>query len=779
MDLKECFIEPERRAPAKRKFPPASYIRRSFYCKKDVRSAQLKITALGLHRTFINGNPVTKELFLPGWTYYPGRLQYHEFDVTGHIGKGENVIGSILGDGWYRGTVGFRSIRNHYGRKTSLSAVLRIEYLDGTMDYVVSDPSWKATQNGPLRKSDWQEGDIYDVRRELEGWNSPGFEDTDWHHVLRSRYEGKIVEFEGESNLEQEVFHPEVIRTPDGSTVLDFKQNMFGYIHFTVTGAAGHCARILHGEVLDAEGNFTTRNLILEESLLKHTRPFQEVRYILKDGQQTYKPIFSAQGFRYAKLIDWPEEVQPENFTGIAVYSDLKETGAFQCSHAGINQLVSNTHWSLKGNFMDIPTDCPSRERAGWTGDIQAFCETGSYLRNTYRFLSRWLKDLSVQQTENGCVASIVPDVGMPSFIDGSAGWGDAAVIVPYKLYKMYGDTRVLREQYDSMKAWVSFCENRAKKASLRSFFRRDPCSQYIVDTGYHWGEWLEPGHSMARDAIKNFFIADAEVATAYFAYSAKLLSRIATVLGKTDDAMRYRILFERIQEAYYQTFTEEGLVVSQRQCRYVRPLALGLLHPEDRKRNAEILNRMVIANDYRIGTGFLTTPHILSVLTDHGYTETAYRMAENEQKPGWLYPISKGATTIWENWNGVDEHGVPRDSMNHYTFGSITGWFFSRVAGIRPMRPGFRQVCIRPMPGGSLTHVDCMFESSYGTIRSQWRIDKGQFRLEVDVPVDARIFLPDGTVHQVQPGSYRYSCNQIRFPSPRAQAAGARVGRQ
>lgn len=749
------FIEPEGDINPKA-FQPASYLRRRFELDRDVAHAELHITACGLYKASVNGEPVTDQVFTPGFTYYTRRLQYQTYDVTSLVQTGANVLAVVLGDGWYRGKIGVSSKRNFYGEKTQLAAKLILTFDDGSQATVATDADWKATQNGPIRKGDWKDGEVYDARRELTGWNTPDFDDRDWHGVITGAYAGDVVASEGEPILEHETFTPEIITTPDGATVLDFKQNIFGYVSFSVEGPAGHQVILRHGEVLDEHGNFTLKNLSVDSPLLDRLR--QEVVYTLREGAQRYRPSFTAHGFRYVQLENWPEEVVPENFAAIAVTSDLDEIGHFTCSDPDINQLVENTKWSQKGNFMDIPTDCPTRERAGWSGDIAVFCETGSYLMDTQRFLAKWLKDLALQQRPDGCVASIIPDVGLPDFVDGSAGWADAAVILPHTLHRLYGNIDVLVEQYDSMTRWLAFVEARAKKTRLLNRLRPNPYREFIVDTGYHWGEWLEPGHVMAKDAVRNVFLPDAEVATAYYAYAAQLLSEIAEVLGKDADAARYRELADNVKVAYRHTFTNDGLVESDRQCRYVRPVALDLLPESDKRRNVERLNRMVIANDYKIGTGFLTTPFILPVLTDYGYVETAYKMAENRRRPGWLYEVDKGATTIWENWNGIDDEGVPRDSFNHYSFGAVTGWFFTRVAGITPLEPGFTKIQIKPVPGGSLTWVDCSYDSAAGLIKSAWQRSGDAVTFDITVPTETRVVLPDGTTHEVSEGAHTFT---------------------
>lgn len=761
MKLNNLFIEPEGTIN-KKAFKPASYLRRAFEVEKAIKKATLTITACGVYKGYANGHAISEEQFMPGCTFYTERLQLQTYDVTSFLTQGTNVIAAIVGDGWWRGKTGANSTRNLYGDKIKLMAVLEIEHNDGSQTVITTDGRWKATQNGPIRKNDWKDGETYDATMEMPGWTEPAFDDSRWHSVYPSIYHGTLVPSEGERIIEQERFKPKVLQTPDGSTVLDFEQNIFGYVEFTVTGPGGHHVKLRHGETLDEEGNFTLKNVEFESRFIE-MRLLQEVEYTLKQGTQTYKPSFSAHGFRYVKLTNWPEAVQPENFTAIAVYSELKQTGFFECSHSQINQLFHNSIWSQKGNFLDIPTDCPTRERAGWTGDIAAFCEAGSYQMDIYKFLGKWLKDLAAQQNPNGSVANIVPSVGFWKIIDGSAAWGDAAIIVPYTLYEMYGKKEVLEAQYDSMRKWLQFLENRAHKTPARTLlkgnpFKRNPYQNQLINIGYHWGEWLEPGHVMAKDFMRNLFVPDVEVATAYYAHAAELFAEISEVLGNGPTAKRYRALSEEIKEAYRHEFTEEGIVHSERQARYVRPIALNLLSDEEKEKNAALLNEMVIKNDYCIGTGFLTTPFILPVLTDYGYVETAYKMIENTQRPGWLYNVSKGATTIWENWNGIDDDGKPTDSFNHYAFGAVTQWFFSRVAGIRPLAPGFEKILIKPIPGGSLTWVNCTFESVQGPITSKWRIDNGNFHLTVDVPVSTEIHLPNGEIHTVEKGQHQFS---------------------
>lgn len=757
VSLEEYFIEPEK-CINKKKFQPVSYLRRKFSLVKEISKAELNITALGLYKGYINGKAISDQIFMPGFTYYKKRVQYQTYDVTSLLKKGLNVISVMLGDGWYRGKIGIFSKRYFYGEKTKLSAVLNVNFVDGTTDTITTDNRWNATQNGPILKSDWKDGEVYDARRELIGWTELDYDDSNWHEIYQGVYNGAIDPSEGEKILEHERFTPEILKTPDGSTVLDFKQNLFGYVEFTVSGKSGHKVKLTHGEALDENGNFTLKNLIAN-GLLGARGTFQEIKYILKDGIQTYKPNFTAHGFQYVKIENWPEEVKVENFTSIAIYSDMEQLGSFECSNPLVNQLVSNSRWSQKSNFMDIPTDCPQRERAGWTGDIACYSSTATYLMNVNKFLAKWLKDVALQQTEEGCIASIVPDVGLPSFADGAAGWADAVIIIPYVLYQAYGNEKILEDQYESMVKWMSFLEGRAKKTHSSRWLKKNPYKNYTIDYGFHWGEWQEPGRPMSTDAIKGFFKPDFEVATAYYAHSAYLMAKIAAILGKSEDAENYSTLFENVKKAYRYNYTSNGIVNSNRQCKYIRPVAFGLISEEEKIVNITKLNELIKENNYKIGTGFLTTPYVLQMLSDYNFVETAYNLLENTERPSWLYEVKKGATTIWENWNGIDDKGKPTDSFNHYLMGSVIGFLFSHVAGIRSLEPGYNKVSIKPLPGGSFKFVNCIYRSVTGLIESAWKIEGSKFILNVEVPVDAEIHLPDGTVYYVSKGKHVFSC--------------------
>ncbi|MEM8529302.1 MAG: family 78 glycoside hydrolase catalytic domain [Chloroflexota bacterium] len=753
MNWNELFIEPEKTINRK-KHQPASYLRKEFFVAGQVKSVVLHITALGLYRWFLNGESIDDQPFMPGFTSYDKRLQYQTFNVTSNLTQGNNTLGVILGDGWYRGKHGIMQKRYVYGEKTSLLVILDIEYQDGSTEQITTDETWRATQNGPIRKSDLKDGEVYDATKEMGGWSSPGFDDEAWDIVNRSSYQGQLIPYEGERILEHETFQPRVLKTQDGSTVLDFGQNICGYVQFSVTGPTGHTVKLSHGETLDAEGDFSVKHL-------RQKGEFQQIRYTLKEGEQTYKPFFTMHGFQLVKVENWPGDVRPEDFTAIAVYSDLKETGFFECSNALVNKLVSNSRWSQKSNFLDVPTDNPTRERTPWTGDLGVFCMTACYLMDSNTFLSKWLNDLTVTQRDDGLIMGHIPSTGHDNeLFQGSTAWSDVGIIVPWAMYQMYGDASILSRQYEGMAKWIGYQQERAKKTHLFNKFKRNPYRSYTIDTGFHFGDWNEPGTSMGAQLNRNLIKSDEEVATAYYAYCTGILAKIAAILGKNEEAEQYEALANRIKEAYRHNYTDNGIVVAKRHGKYVRPVAFDLLSEEEKQENMKILNSKVIANNYKIGTGFLSTPFLLPMLTDYGFVDTAYRILENTERPGWLYSIVNGATSIWESWDGKDEKGIVRDSWNQYAYGAVTGWLFGYSAGITALEPGFSKIRIRPKPGGSLDYVKCSFDSAAGEIKSEWTIQNDEFKLKVKTPTETEVELPDGSMSLVKEGSHSFRCS-------------------
>lgn len=762
MNLKDCFVYPEIETFDRRKKQPASYVRRCFFITKPVRSASLDMTALGVYRAYINGRNTDDQLLTPGYTDYNYRVQFQRYDVTPHLHVGENVIAAVIGDGWYRGCINIGSVRNAYGTKTALAFVLHITYVDGSTEEIVSDENCRATQNGPLRENDLKTIERYDARMEMPGWNAPGYDDSSWHGVSKAVYAGAVIEQQGERVLRQERFTPSVLQTPDGGTVLDFGQNFAGFVCFSVTGKAGQVVSLTMGETLDEHGNFTMKNLSAEGADFISGEVGQRVEYILKDGSQSYEPFFQYCGFRYVKLENWPETVSGENFTALAVYSDLDYFGSFHCSHAGINKLVENVRWSMKSNFVDIPGDCPTRERTGWTADISVFCETACYLGDVRRFLEKWMADYKLEQDKDGNLPFVVPNGGKGGMQKGCLGWSNAIANIAMTLYAFYGDKAILEEVYETVARFVDFNLRRAKKRNPFLIFKSFKHRDLIVETGFHYGEWLEPGSKMYKDYIRDLFYPDTEVTAAWFYKTVEQLADMASILGKEKDEERYRVLQKKLRKVYQDNFLTEGLVRSKRQCRYVRPLSMGLIDEDRVPLVSEELVRQCEERKYTIGTGFLSTWKLLDVLAENGHVQTAYRILENEIAPGWLYEITKGATTTWENWLGIDENNVPRDSLNHFAPGSVVAWLFRTCAGIRPAKPGFSEILIQPTPGGSLTWAEAEFQSPKGQIYSTWRIEGSTFTLKVHTPegVPTTVILPDGKTCHSSGGEHAYCCD-------------------
>ncbi len=706
---------------------PSPVLRREFRVKAPLREARLYITALGLYEAWLNGRRVGEDLFTPGWTSYSKQLQYQVYDVTPLLREGRNALGAILGDGWYRGYLAFAGRRNLYGQRRALLAMLRLHYADGKVETVATDASWKAS-TGPIQDADFYMGETYDARLEMPGWAEPGFQDADWTPVETLERDHRLVATVGPPVRRIEEIRPkEILTTPAGETVVDFGQNLVGWVRIKVQGPEGGRVRLHHAEVLDSKGNFYTENLRAAK---------QEVTYVLRGrGTEEYEPHFTFQGFRYVRVLEFPGRPTPESFTAVVLHSAMTPTGTFECSDPLINQLQHNIVWGQKGNFVDVPTDCPQRdERLGWTGDAQVFVRTAAFNMDVAAFFTKWLRDLAADQTEDGRVPFVVPDV-LGGFA--SAGWADAATIVPWALYVRYGDRRLLEEQYPSMKAWADFIARTAGES-------------HLWNTGFHFGDWLSATY---RDWSFPAAVTDKDlIATAFYAHSTDLVRQAAEVLGKTEDAQLYGERFQRIVTAFRREFlTPNGRLSPSTQTAYALALRFGLLEGEWEKEAARRLVADIRQKDDHLSTGFLGTPHLCHVLTEQGYLDVAYTLLHQDTYPSWLYPVKQGATTIWERWDGIRPDGTFQDpgmnSFNHYAYGAIGEWLYEVVAGIRPdpSAPGYQHVRIQPRPGGKLTWAKASLNAMTGRIESGWSLVDGETRIDVRIPPASRatILLP------------------------------------
>jgi alpha-L-rhamnosidase len=725
---------------------PADEFKKEFSIE-EVSKARLYITACGLYEVKINGIRVGNQVFTPGLTSYDKRIQYQVYDVAEYLKAGNNSIEITLGDGWFRGKSGVFGATQVYGKVTSLMAQLEVYSETGTINEIVTDETFLWSNDGPVRFNDMKDGET------VLGNCIPSY-------TGKAKSININVPLSCSNNvpvIEQEHFMPEVIITPDGSTVLDFKQNIAGYMAFSVKGSKGHTVSMNMGEMLDANGNFTVSNLITIDTSQAHVPDycddsrFQSMVYTCgSDEREYWKPKFCFQGFRYVKLNNWPEEVNPEYFTAIAVYSDMDELIEFECSSKDINKLVENTLWSMKGNHLDVPTDCPQRERAAWTGDAQLFFETGAYFMDFSAFYRKWLQDIFDDQAEDGKIYNIVPRVsphgGANDFVEGSSGWTDAGILIPYRYWKIYNDISIIKKYYEQMKHLIKFLLSRmgdTSDAELDKKLQNSEHRAYIVTTGFHFGEWCEPGGS-PMDVMKPKY----EEATAYLYFSLTLMSEMSDAIGRVEDAEEFTHIAKRVKEAYNFYFANNGVISSERMSRYVRPLAFGLIADENIEKISEEFIGLVRKNHHHIGTGFLSTPFILRTISEFGYLEDAYKMLEKEDYPSWIHEIRQGATTIWENWEGVA-------SRNHYSNGAVCHWIFSTVCGVSII--GANLFKIAPRPGGSFTYAEIEYNSQYGKIYLKWEKQNEKFVYKIKIPAgcSAEIDLTDIQKRSIDAGEH------------------------
>ena len=715
---------------------PASYLRRTFTAPAG--SARLYITAKGVYVAWLNGTRVGDMVLAPGSFTADKHLGAQTYDVTDLLQEGENELLLALGDGWYRSTSGVDGDRNLFGE--TLGVLFQLE-VDGKV-VCLSDDTMQATQQGPIRQNDMQQGEVYDAQ--LEGVLAG------WHGVRAYRDTLPVTGMNTVPIREQETFPGRLFTAPNGETVLDFGQNIAGYVEMSLTAHAGQKVLLTCGEALDKHGNFTQENF-QDRNRHKEGGTAQMLELICKEGVNHFKPCFTIMGFQYAK-VETDGDLTDAVFTAHAVYSDMAVTGSFTCGNEAVNRLVHNSIWSQKGNFCDIPTDCPTRERAGWTGDMGVFIETGLTLMDCYPVVEKWLTECRLNQYPDGRMANIAPPNSLPGFmtpmLSMSAGWGDAAILVPYSLYKRTGDRRILADNYEMMQRWYAFLLDRAQQTTQEQ--QSGKYAKYTVLNGLDYGEWCEPGITPMQ-AMAN---PRKSVGTAYLAYSGRLLAEISSLLDRKEEASRYCDTAEKAAKAYRAAFTEDGVIHSDRQCEYVRPIAFALLDREESKAAAATLNQMVVDNGYHLNTGFLSTPFLCDVLAQYGYTDTAYRLLLQPEAPGWLYAVGKGANTVWETWTGIDAEGTPHESLNHYSYGAICGWLFGGVCGIRLVDG---HLSIAPTPHKTLGHAKAVYDSPVGTIESAWRYDGDTVAYEFTVPANmtAEVTLPDGRTLTLKPGRH------------------------
>lgn len=714
---------------------PSPHLRKDFTVGRKIASARIYVTAHGYYEVHLNGKKVGDQVLTPGWTSYHKRLQYQVYDVTGMLLPGSNAIGAILGNGWYRGPLAWGYNWGIYGKKLGLLLQLVIRYADGTQSVVNSDETWKTISDGAIRMNGIYFGETYDATKKLTGWDQSGYDDRRWMPAATGKFDNSIlIASDGAQTRKiQEIKPVKIFRTPKGDLIADMGQNMVGWLRLKVSGPKGTVINLRHAEVMDKYGEFYTTNLREAKCELNYT--------LAGTGEEIYEPRFTFMGFRYVKVTGFPGELTPDNLTGIVVHSDMPVTGSFECSNPLLNQLQHNIQWGQKSNFVDVPTDCPQRdERLGWTGDAQAFCRTAAFNMDVSAFFTKWLRDVATDQRPGGEVPDVIPDVLNPQgseTIVPSAGWGDVAVIAPWTMYLVYGDKRLLRTQYPSMKAWVDYIKKQAG-------------SSYIWHGGSKYGDWLFYHPPVNNHPEPDGYTEHDFIATAYYAYSTSLLAAAAHELGNTADEAEYEAIFKKIREVFINEYvTNAGRVGTNSQTSYVLALMFNLLPENLRAKSAAFLVEDIKSRNNHLSTGFLGTIYLCHVLTAAGYTNVAYDLLLQESYPSWLYPVKMGATTIWERWDGEKTDSTFQDpgmnSFNHYAYGAIGDWMYRVSAGIETMGPGYKHLVIQPHPTNKLSYSKASFESSYGRVSSGWERKEGRVIVNVTIPANATatIMLP------------------------------------
>lgn len=722
-------------------------LRRTFELPRPVTSARLYVTAHGLYEMEVNGSKIGTDAFSPGWTVYGERLRYYTYDVTGHLGQGENAMGAWLADGWYRGRFGFNGgHRNLYGDKVALLAQLQVTHDDGSVTVVGTDGQWKASF-GPILFTGLYEGEEYDSRLLPSGWSRPGFSDGAWQPVVEGhRDPATLVAPEGPPvRCTDQVRPVNVTTSPSGKLILDFGQNLVGRLQVTVQGGAGRTVTLRHAEVLQ-DGELYTRPL--------RGAAATDVYTLAGGAPETWEPRFTIHGFRYAEIGGWTGGDVAENVIARVYHTDMARTGWFECSDPDLNRLHENVRWSMKGNFVDIPTDCPQRdERLGWTGDLQVFAPTATFLYDCSGMLSSWLKDVAAEQAPDGTVPWYVPVIPGGDYwtpVRPGAVWGDVAVLTPWVLYERFNDAKILADQYQSAKAWVDLLDSLAG-------------GSHLWNTGFQLGDWLDPSAPPENPSEAK---TDRHlVASAYFAWSARHLGRMAGVLGKADDELRYLELARAASEAFAKEYIlPDGRMTSDAQTAYALAIVFDLFPSvELRQLAGKRLAELVREAGNRIATGFAGTPVIADALTSVGELETAYDLLLEKECPSWLYAVAQGGTTIWERWDSLLPDGTVNPgemtSFNHYALGAVADWMHRSVAGLAPLEPGYRRILFRPQPGGGLRSASAAHETPYGRASISWKRDGSGHSVEIEVPTGttARVELPGRAPADVGPGRFEY----------------------
>lgn len=704
-------------------------LRGNFHITGKIQEAYAFTTALGLYKFYINGQLVGTDEMAPGWTSYNRHLLYQTYEITDYLKEGANAAGAMVGAGWYKGVMGLTKSRNNYGDRTAFAMQILLRYEDGREETICTGSEWMGT-DAPVIFAEIYHGEIYDASLEIPGWCEPEAPAGLWRSTITVPFDSSVLRAQGGARVKviDRIPAKALFQTPKGETVIDFGQNLAGRIHVTASGKTGDVIELRCFEVLDHEGNVYLENLRKARTTMKYI--FGE------DGTIAYHPHFTYMGFRYAVIMSYPGVPEKENFTANTLHSEMEPTGQIVCSNPLLNQLHHNYLWGLKGNFLDVPTDCPQRdERLGWTGDAQIFCRTASYLMNTYTFYKKWLRDLEVDQTPEGGVPHVIPNIEelhaegnwlLKQGPHSSAAWADAAVIVPWTLYLMYGDTAILERQYSSMKKWIDFMKNHSK--------------DYLWDYKLQLGDWV------ALDAEEGSFFGATPTdltANAYYSYSTELFVKTAKILGR-EEAKEYEELHQHIVKKFQETFFDQnGSMTAQTQTAHIVALYFNLVPEAHRTKTMNELKLLLDKEGGHLVTGFVGTPYFCHALSENGGIKEAYDLLLKEDYPSWLYQVKMGATTIWEHWDGIKPDGTMwspgMNSFNHYAYGAIGEWMYRVMAGIEvdEAQAGFKHMVLWPRLGGNLSFVEGMYHSIYGPVTVRWEAAGKNVSLSVQIPVN------------------------------------------
>ena len=711
--------------------------------KNGIKKARLYATACGVYKDYINGSEVSDFYMAPGHTDYRKRVYYQTYDVASFLKEGNNTITVEVADGWYRGSCGAWGLKDQYGVETKFILQLEVENEKGEMETFVSDSSWSWSNDGSIKEADNKDGEVVDANL-IPSYSNKARE-TEYPLCPISSNSVKVTKKE------------ELTPTKKGATLFDFGQNIAGIIELDFTAKGGEELIITCGELLDKDGNLTLKNI--QCSNKKKTTPLQRIKYKAKKGRNKWSMSFSVFGFQYA-LVMGDIELKENEIKAVAVYSDLERTGWFESSNELLDKFVEATVWSTKGNSLDIPTDCPTRERHGWTGDAQIFYNTASYLFDYNTFSKKYMADVFDWQKKDGKLPQIAPYGGVDfymSSMDGSVGWSDVGVLIPYRQWKKYGDDTLIKKYYPNMKKYALFMINRCHKFTpLRHRVKlKGKAKKYLVNYGQSYGEWAEP-EDVYPNHWTNVVLPHPEESTAYTSFIMSHMLQIAEYLGKTEDIPLYKEYRDGCKEAYRElVHLPSPSLDTNRQAKLVRPLYMHLLDEKDEKYAKERLVKALEDYGWRLGTGFLSTPFILYVLSDIN-AEYAYKLLENEEMQGWLYMTKNGANTIWESWEGTSaQSGIA--SLNHYSKGAVVEWLFDSMCGIRIR--GENEFDISPEPGGHFRFAKAKYDSEYGRVESGWEKKEGKVIYSISVPSNTKAYvkLPKGKEVVLDSGVYEF----------------------